>query len=508
MFIFAKSNIGQDFRMSFMALDNNSKFCRTAELFVLLLLAAILRLWHIGKADIGSDECFSLFYSQFAVPDMISVLFQGDNPPLWEILLHFWITLFGVNVLSIRLLSFVFNLLAVIPIYFIGEKFVKRHTGFFSALFYTFSSFSIFIAHEGRVYSLLGFLSACSLYLFLSLIDKKKTSNFRLLTITNVLIMYSHYLAIWLIVMEFLFFVSVRKFRESLGRAYLWHIAALFVAYLPVLPFLYARFLDSGLHGTWIDKCHSISDLYNMICCFTNAPVPAVCAIVLLFACLAKIIYQIVKRNYSVDSLTVIFFVWLVPMMVSFAVSFKIGFFYNRYFYFLLPAYMLTLSNSIFYLFENKRVIKAALYIAFAVAMIFSLKTDTTQMRYGGWKGEYAKAVNAMVELKEDKNAVVIIAPDWLEKQIVYYLDENHSLFKNEGNPRQEHVFASYLQKNGYYYEDDYYEINVIDNQYVICINNDFYDISKIKNWLDENGYEESQVRKYTQMEVTLFRRR
>ena len=86
--------------------------------------------------------------------------------------------------------------------------------------------------------------------------------------------------------------------------------------------------------------------------------------------------------------------------------------------------------------------------------------------------------------------------------------DENHSLFKNEGNPRQDHVFASYLQKNGYYYEDDYHEINIVDNQYVICINNDFYDISKIKNWLDENGYEESQIRKYTQMEVTLFRRR
>ena len=485
----------------------NKIFCRKTELLLLLLLAAFLRLWHIGKPDIGGDECFSLFYSQLSVTEIINFVFQGDNPPLWETLVHFWIMIFGVNALSIRLFSAIFNILTIIPIYYIGEKFVKSYTGFFAALFYAFSSFSIFLAHDGRVYSLVGFLSATSIYLFLSLMENGKTSRFILLTAVNILIMYSHYLAVWLIVMEFLIFVSVPNVRKALGKGYFWHILSLFIAYLPVFPFLYARFLDSGMHGTWIAKCESGSDLYNMFLCFTNTPVPTACALVILIAGFAKRVYRLIKKDYFIGYQTVINLIWIIPIIVSFLVSFKIGFFFNRYFYFLLPAYLLGLSSAFLYLFDNKRIPIISLYAVFTVMIIVSCKTDSTEMRYGGWKGEYAKAIAAMLELKNSEHATVIIAPDWLDKQIVYYLDENHSAFKTEGNPYQKPVFASYLQQNGYCFQNNYKEY-ITDNQCVICIHNDFYDIQEIKDFLNENGYEESECRAFKQMAVSLFRRR
>ena len=99
------------------------------ECLVLLIIAIVLRFWYMGKTDLGGDESFSLFISLQSLPDIVTLLCKGDNPPLWEILLHFWIRIFGVSEIAIRSLSLVFSALTIIPIYLLGERYLHRLAG-------------------------------------------------------------------------------------------------------------------------------------------------------------------------------------------------------------------------------------------------------------------------------------------------------------------------------------------------------------------------------------------
>lgn len=486
--------------------DKTPKPCwKVVELLTLISFAAILRLWYINKADIGIDECFSLFYAQFDIQDIIKVLLQGDNPPLWEILVHGWIIPMGTTAFSIRLLSAFFSILTVIPLYLIGEKFVHRYAGILVSLLYAMSTLSIFLAHDGRVYSLIGFLSGWSLYLFLSLIHTPEKSTLTGLTVVNIFIMYGHYMALWLILMEFIVVICHPPVRKKTGKLYLFHILALVIAYLPVLPSLYLRFLDSGLHGTWVSKNTGIQDLYSMFCSFSNDSVPTVFSLLLIAAFFIKRIIHIIKKEYKIDTLTYITAIWVLPLLISFGVSFIVGFFFNRYFYFLLPIYLTAITAYIFYLFADKKVLTLVASLFFVILWAGSVRIDSTKLRYGGWKGDCQAAVTEMKNIKVQHDAAVIIAPEWVEKQVVYYLDDDHQIFKTQGRITDEPSFASYMREHDFYFPNDYGQASILEHPYVICFYFNWCDISYITDYLKDHDYQEVECKKFQQTDFILF---
>lgn len=478
---------------------------KAIELLTLVFLAAILRLWHINKADIGNDECFTLFYAQFHLQDIISILLRGDNPPLWEILVHGWIIPMGTTALSIRVLSTIFSILTVIPLYLIGEKFIRRYAGVLVSLLYAMSTLSIFLAHDGRVYSLIGFLSGWSLYLFLSLIHTPEKITLTGLTIVNIFIMYGHYLAIWLILMEFLIVLCIPAVRRKIGKLYIYHISALTIAYLPIIPALYLRFLDSGLHGTWVSKNTSIENLYSMLCSFSNDAVPAVFSLVLIAAFFIKRIIHIIKKEYKIDDLTYITAIWIFPLLISFGLSFIVGFFLNRYFYFLLPIYLTAVTAYIFYLFQDKKVLTLIVSLFFVLLWAGSVQIDSTKLRYGGWKGDCQAAVIKMKSLKEQYDAAVIIAPEWMDKQLVYYLDDKHDIFKTQGRIPDEPSFEYFLQSHNFYFHYNFKQESLQEHPYIICFYLNWFDISEIENLMKNSGFQEIECDKFQQIEVKLF---
>ena len=125
------------------ALPTPNKRQTILECLVLLVIAAVLRIWFVGKTDLGYDESFSLHITLQSLPDIVGLLSKGDNPPLWELMLHFWVKVFGISEVAIRSLSLIFSALTVIPIYLLGEKHIHRWAGLAASLFYCFSTFSI-----------------------------------------------------------------------------------------------------------------------------------------------------------------------------------------------------------------------------------------------------------------------------------------------------------------------------------------------------------------------------
>ncbi len=493
--------------------EKHSAWYDSLLLLFLITAAFIVRYIYIGKTDIGNDECFSLYYSRFSIFEIMKSLttgngFAADNPPLWEMILSIWIKIFGIELMSLRTLSLLFNVLTIIPLYKLANRFWSRETALVVSLLYVFSSFSLFLSHEGRVYSLVGLLSVCSVYFFMKQCKNPDKFNWIPSMISNILLVYSHYMAaFWIIAMEVLVVISFKDLRKSLWKGMLFHIIGLLVFCFPLIPVVISRFMDSGINGTWISKCSSIENFYSMLCTFTNAPVPTVFAIVIIISFLIKVIISRSKGKLNLSPSLMVILFWTIPLVVSFLLSFFVGFFLNRYFYFTLPFYILTLVICINYLFPKRKLYRHFVECIFLLSVIFSFKMDSGVMRYAGWKGDVCNVSKRLVELKTEKDACVIISPFWIDKQLVYYFDEKHELFANKGD-MTEPVFSDYLNSQAYYYESDYNAETYLKYSNVIIVHENSKDISSIIRELDTNGYKQENSETYLQMSIKTFHRK
>jgi 4-amino-4-deoxy-L-arabinose transferase-like glycosyltransferase len=128
-------------------------------LFGISLLAyGLYAFINLNTIPIGHDEPFSIFVSQFGISDIIVSLKGGNNPPLYELLLHFWTKAFGIGPRGVRSLSLIFSLGTILIVYIIIRQRTNPLIAFLSALLVATSSSYFFISHEARCYALLTFL--------------------------------------------------------------------------------------------------------------------------------------------------------------------------------------------------------------------------------------------------------------------------------------------------------------------------------------------------------------
>ena len=437
----------------------SSKSLPWLECLILVILATLLRCLFIGKTDLGRDESFSLYMAQLGITDIVKILCRGDNPPLWELLLHGWIKLFGISETAIRSLSLIFSVLTVIPVYFLGEKHIHRYAGIAAALCYCCSTFSIFMSHECRVYSLLGCMATCSAWLFVSSIKEPKPYKFILMTLANLTLMYGHYLSIWIIVMEFLIVFLIRPIRQAIWKPFLFQTIALILLFIPMFPVLFTRFMASGVHGTWIEKSTGLENLYDLFWRMCNVPFVTVIAIAIMCSALVVWTIRLIRKQQSFGTVTILTLLWFVPLLVSFILSFFTGFMLDRYFYFLFPLFYLGMSGYCLSLFREHEKGGIAMMAVFAVMMAVTCSPDSSTKRFSGWHADIKPIVKQLVEAKEKENALVILPEDF-DKQFVYYLDEDHEIFRTHRTPVNYYVFQEYLHQQGYFYD---YELPSID---------------------------------------------
>ncbi|HEX7412533.1 MAG TPA: glycosyltransferase family 39 protein, partial [Bacteroidia bacterium] len=126
---------------------------------ILLLLNVFTKFLCLTTDAICLDEPFSIYHAQFALPALIKQLANYNNPPLFEIVLHFWIKLFGISPLAVRTLPALIACLCPVLLYYFAKRNFSIRAGITSSLLLTFSSLLLFYSHDCRVYSLFVLLS-------------------------------------------------------------------------------------------------------------------------------------------------------------------------------------------------------------------------------------------------------------------------------------------------------------------------------------------------------------
>lgn len=97
-------------------------------------LAFAVRMYKVAEAPLWADEIFSWSAAHLSPGRIVPYLLEGNNPPLWELLLHGWIHLWGDSVAALRSLAALCSAGAAVGLYALGYYTGGRWAGAAAAL--------------------------------------------------------------------------------------------------------------------------------------------------------------------------------------------------------------------------------------------------------------------------------------------------------------------------------------------------------------------------------------
>ncbi|MBI4301209.1 MAG: glycosyltransferase family 39 protein [Chloroflexi bacterium] len=226
---------------------------------IVLLLAFALRLYAFGEKGMWWDEGISIYFATLPIPQ---ITWERDfalslHPPLYYVLLSYWIKIAGSSVFALRFLSFVFGVLTVAVIYQVGRSLFNRNVAWIAAILLAVAPADVYYSQEIRMYSLTILLGLLSMFLAARLLgsgDKgaqlepqDDKSNPKLSTfggwmpflsyiLVTVLGLYTYYYVAFVMVAQNIWALIIWYRKRRLPR--LWLAAQIAVVFL-YIPWLY-----------------------------------------------------------------------------------------------------------------------------------------------------------------------------------------------------------------------------------------------------------------------------
>ena len=180
----------------------SDKLTRPMRLLVAVLAVAYAaaRLWGLTDSCLWFDEIFSIHAATIGWGGMFGLAAKDIiHPPFFYALLKMWVDIGGEQLLWLRAFPLLFSLLTLFPLLHLFREFKLSPTARAVGLgLIAFNGALIKYSQEVRMYSLLMFLSVLSIWLFSRFYFRGK--NIWLLTLVNILLVYSHYFG-WLVIL-------------------------------------------------------------------------------------------------------------------------------------------------------------------------------------------------------------------------------------------------------------------------------------------------------------------
>ena len=181
-------------------------------LATIFLAGLILRLYGLGSESLWFDEMWSFRIAQMEPLQIVFSTPNDNNPPLYYLIVHYWILIAGDSEFIIRLPSAIAGTLAIPVIYGIGSMLFSRSTGLMAALILSLSAYHVRYSQEARAYSLMVFLGLASFYFLLKLLEDRRswTATGGYVASTSLLI-YSHVYGVFLVGAQLLYLLATRR---------------------------------------------------------------------------------------------------------------------------------------------------------------------------------------------------------------------------------------------------------------------------------------------------------
>jgi 4-amino-4-deoxy-L-arabinose transferase-like glycosyltransferase len=415
-----------------------------------------IQLIGIDALSLTSDECFSIYHAQMSPRLIYQHLSTGNNPPLHEWILHYWMLWFGDSPFAVRFLSLIFSSLTTALIFVLGtqisaarseENTANSSTGMIAAILFLSSNYSTFLAHEARTYNLTLFLGVLSTIAFIGALKSGKIKHFLIYGLIGGLLCLSHFFGIWILLAHGSFWLLWNKESRPALKSMIWAALGFGIAFGWYIPNLWYRFVDSASQGTWVNPAPWDAP-YLTLWKYLNTPVATILAMILLVYAVVKLVaHQPSTDKPAVQKQNAHLLLWLFALpffgqwLMSLDHPFSVPMFTERYASITLPFLCLILALALSGLREyyNQRLYNFAL--ALFLSTILSGKNFTP--------ANQASAKEALKTAKVSLGAnwgktPIILEPYHSAFQVLYYAD--HNRFKQyQFKQHQPHLIYDHL---------------------------------------------------------------
>ncbi len=227
----------------------------------LSLVSLLIALLSSTSVSLAFDDPFSVFYSRFPPEKIISYFSKGNNPPAYELFLHYWSKIFGTSVLAYRMPSMLSGAGAVYLLCRIGWKYWHPEIGVLAASLMVLSSFFLQFQLEVRGYSIAIFLSLIYLKSAIELYSNRYSfRHFMQLVLSGTLLLYFHYFGIFPVILIGVFLWLSKPSK----KVWIFLFSGIFILllYLPQINVVFSRINEVKELGTWIQLTENFYPLY------------------------------------------------------------------------------------------------------------------------------------------------------------------------------------------------------------------------------------------------------
>jgi len=235
----------------------SARYAVPAGLFALVVASFFLRSTEMG-IGLWIDEGLSVGIAERSVGAIPHALREDGAPPLYYVLLHFWLLASGHSEWGVRGMSLFFALISIPAAWWAGLKiFATTRAAWIAAVLVAFDPFLTQYAQETRMYSLIGFISifATTCFLRAYVLDASSREARRPwiagFAVSIAAALYTHNWAVFftlscLVAMAYLLRRADRARRRELLLDGLFGFGGAFLLYLPWIPTTLSQAAHTG----------------------------------------------------------------------------------------------------------------------------------------------------------------------------------------------------------------------------------------------------------------------
>lgn len=234
------------------------------------LLGSALRLVSLNSRSFWLDETTSIRQASWSIPDLIARMSDNVHPPLFHIMLHFWMKAFGRAELSVRSFTVMFGIIAIPLVYWAAATAYNRRVGVISAGIIAVSPFFVWYSQEARMYTLMLVFAALSVGCMYRAIAENRWWWWLAYGVATGLGTMTQYFFFFLVAGQamYLFFyevpVHLRRLRAQGTAMFAWHRPWRIFSDVPeTLGWLGAMFVAALPSMWWVPKVLKHKDLFS-----------------------------------------------------------------------------------------------------------------------------------------------------------------------------------------------------------------------------------------------------
>jgi hypothetical protein len=236
-----------------------------------LVLVAGLVLRFCTTSDLWLDEALTVNIAKLPIHEIPSYLRRDGAPPLFYVLLHLWMEVFGSSDGAVRALPGVFGVATLPLVWLAGRRLGGRTAAWGATLLVASSPFAIRYDTETRMYSLVALLTVCGFLALDRALRRPRPGNLVAVAAVTGLLLYSHYWSIYLIGTMVLWLAyQAWRGRPEWRRGARAALVAGLVGCLTFLPWLPIFLFQSKHTGTPWATPASFAAMVNAIASFAG----------------------------------------------------------------------------------------------------------------------------------------------------------------------------------------------------------------------------------------------